>query len=178
MRPESPDRHTPSRAAPFRFEDDPSLSTGASRSPAPDGVVENPLVARNWPQPSFRRKPESIVEQNDTTPAFHLPVIDGNQSENKKQRQNKWIPAFAGMTNKAAPLRKVRSRPRTGTGACPLRPPPWLVPFTESRKQGFSTILSRGDWLVGALQEESYFSSLLGRPPTPNNENRTFSTAP
>ena len=64
--------------------------------------------------------------QKDKTPAFHLLVIDGNQSENKKQRQNKWStsrlpPAFAGMTNKTeAPLVVGRScewpkaRPRTG----------------------------------------------------------------
>ena len=54
--------------------------------------------------------------QKDKTPAFHLLVIDGNQSENKKQRQNKWStsrlpPAFAGMTNKTAPPCKDRSRP-------------------------------------------------------------------
>ena len=64
-----------------------------------DGVV-NPLLARNWPPPSFRRKPESIFKRNNNTPAFHIPVIVWNQSEKKKQRQNKWIPAFAGMTKK------------------------------------------------------------------------------
>ena len=64
--------------------------------------------------------------QKDKTPAFHLLVIDGNQSEYKKQRQNKWStsrlpPAFAGMTNKTAPPLVVgrscewpKARPRTG----------------------------------------------------------------
>ena len=33
-------------------------------------------------------------------------------------RIRKWIPAFAGMTNKTALPRKDRSRPRTGAGAC------------------------------------------------------------
>ena len=32
-------------------------------------------------------EPESRAEQNDNAPAFLLPVIGGNQSENKKQKQ-------------------------------------------------------------------------------------------
>ena len=77
--------------------------------------------------------------QKDKTPAFHLLVIDGNQSENKKQRQNKWIPAFAGMTNKTAPPCKDRSRPvgRPRGGIVPTDSPPRLVSFTNSRNQGF-----------------------------------------
>ena len=93
---------------------------------------------------SFRRKPESILMQKDKTPAFHLLVIDGNQSENKKQRQNKWStsrlpPAFAGMTNKTAPPCKDRSRPvgRPRGGIVPTDSPPRLVSFTNSRNQGF-----------------------------------------
>ena len=66
--------------------------------PTKAGLLKKPLQARNSPPPSFRRKPESIPKRNDNTPAFHLPVIGGNQSENKKQRQNTWIPACAGMT--------------------------------------------------------------------------------
>ena len=31
---------------------------------------------------------ESILKQNDNTPAFHLPVIGGNQSENKKKAKH------------------------------------------------------------------------------------------
>ena len=77
--------------------------------------------------------------QKDKTPAFHLLVIDGNQSENKKQRQNKWIPAFAGMTNKTAPPCKDRSRPvgRPRGGIVPTDSPPRLVSFTNSRNQVF-----------------------------------------
>ena len=108
------------------------------------GVVEKPLRARSQPPSSFRRKPESILMQKDKTPAFHLLVIDGNQSENKKQRQNKWStsrlpPAFAGMTNKTAPPCKDRSRPvgRPRGGIVPTDSPPRLVSFTNSRNQGF-----------------------------------------
>ena len=76
----------------------------------PVGAVRDPPL-----QPSFRRKPESILKQNDNTPAFHFLVIGRKQSENKKQRQNKWIPAFAGMTTiLLTPASKGRAAERQG----------------------------------------------------------------
>ncbi len=72
----------------------------SKKSPSPaSGLLKNPSPLRIDHRPSFRRMPESIAGRNGNTPAFHLPLIGGNQSENKKQRQNTWIPACAGMTN-------------------------------------------------------------------------------
>ena len=77
------------------------------------------MSAGSVDMPSFRRKPESIFKQNDYITACHLLVLGANLSENKKQRQNKWIPAFAGMTNKAA--RAVGIGPRACPMPCPVR---------------------------------------------------------
>ncbi len=48
-----------------------------------------------------------------------------------KKKQNTWIPACAGMTNKAAPPRKDRSRPVHGP------PSRRLTTYAKSRNQGF-----------------------------------------
>ena len=75
---------------------------------------------------------------------FHLLVIDANQSKNQKQRQNKWIPAFAGMTNKNRIVScRDRSRP------VPTDPSHRLVLFAESRNQGlFNNPLKGSDYVI------------------------------
>ena len=53
------------------------------------------------------------------------------------------------MTNKTVPLCKKRSRPWTGTGACPYGPPPRSAPYAESRNQGFFNGHFRGMLALG-----------------------------
>ena len=56
-----------------------------------EGLLNNPAIPG---LPSFRRKPESILKQNDIAHAIHLLIMEKNQSENKRTKAKQMDSGF------------------------------------------------------------------------------------
>ena len=67
------------------------LRLASPRKPDPQGVVEKPLLVRNWSASSFRRMPESRAGENGDAPVFHPSLTGGIRKEPKNKGK---VPGF------------------------------------------------------------------------------------